>query len=272
MPEVCSPTLRRRELGGRLRGLRLQQGLTIDRVAERLLCSPSKVSRMETGERGAKSRDVRNLCRIYSVMAVAQAARLMDLAKEARQHARWQSHELHCFATHVCLKQAAASLCYCQPTIVPALSQTTGYLLQVWVVIDEAVLHRVVGAPAVMGAQLRNLVEVDRKPNVTFRVLPFAAGAHPVMDTTFTILEFSGVAPTVVYVEGLMGWLYIERGNEVTRYKQVLERLHTFALSPQESIELISEIRTQDNGALVSLPSRLKKMRTRPRGWGSTTT
>ena len=68
MPEVRSPTLRSaRELGALLRALRLEHGLTVDQVAELLLCSPSKVSRMETGQRGATARDIRDLCGIYGV-------------------------------------------------------------------------------------------------------------------------------------------------------------------------------------------------------------
>lgn len=285
MPEVRSPTLRRRELGARLRALRLQRGMTVDHVAELLLCSPSKVSRMETGQRGATLRDVRDLCRIYELTDQSQVEHLMDLVREGKQQAWWQSHELDYFATYVGLEQAATTLAYYQSTIVPGLLQTVEYAqamyeaslpaeftperaeelievrlrrqqvltreppLQLTAVCDEAVLHRVVGGPAVMAAQLRHLIEAAKRPNVTFRVIPYGAGAHPAMDNMFTILEFSGVAPAVVYVEGLMGWLYIERENEVTRYKQVFEYLHNFALSPQETIELVSEIGSRYNGA-----------------------
>jgi transcriptional regulator with XRE-family HTH domain len=65
MPEVWNPTVRRRELGALLRALRQEQGMAVEQVAGELLCSPSKVSRMETGQRGAALRDVRDLCGIY---------------------------------------------------------------------------------------------------------------------------------------------------------------------------------------------------------------
>jgi transcriptional regulator with XRE-family HTH domain len=259
--------------------------MTVEQVAELLMCSSSKVSRMETGHRGATPRDVRDLCRIYDVTDPSQVQRLMDLAKEGKQQAWWQSHELDYFATYVGLEQAATTLIYYQSTIVPGLLQTVEYAqamykaslpaeftperadelikvrlrrqqvltreppLQLWAVCDEAVLHRVVGGPPVMASQLRHLIRAANIPNVTFQVIPYEAGAHPAMDNTFTILEFSGVAPTVVYVEGLMGWLYIERENEVTRYKRVFEHLQNFALSPQETIELVSEIGSRYNGA-----------------------
>ena len=285
MPEVRSPTLRRRELGILLRSRRLELGLTVEQVAERLLCSPSKVSRMETGQRGATQRDVRDLCDMYGIASAGERERLMTLAREGKQQAWWQSHELDYFATYVDLEQAATTLSSYQSTIIPGLLQTVEYAramyaaglpaeitperadelidvrlrrqqvldreppLQLRAVFDEAVLRRVVGGPAVMGAQLHHLKEAANMPNVTLQVIPYGAGAHPAMDNMFTILEFAPVAPAVVYVEGLMGWLYIEREHEVTRYMQVFEHLRKLALDPQETIELLSEVGSQYTGA-----------------------
>ena len=283
MPEVRSPTLRRRELGARLRTLRLDRGMTVEQVADRLLCSPSKVSRMETGQRGATLRDVRDLCELYGVTDKVQVGQMMDLVREGKQQGWWQSHNLD-FAMYVGLEQAATTLSYYQSTTVPGLLQTVEYAramyeaslpaeftperagelidvrlrrqqvlsrqppLQLRAVLDEAVLRRVVGGPAVMGAQLRHLKDVATTSNVTLQVIPYGAGAHPAMDNMFTILEFSEVSP-VVYVEGLMGWLYIEREHEVARYKEVLEYLLSYALNPHDTIELVSEIGSQYNGA-----------------------
>jgi transcriptional regulator with XRE-family HTH domain len=304
VPEVRSPTLRRRELGVRLRSMRLHHGLTVEQVAEQLLCSPSKVSRMETGQRAATLRDVRDLCRIYGVTDQAEVTRLMELAREGKQQAWWQPYDLDYFATYVDLEQAASGLSYYHTTVVPGLLQTVDYaramfawslptgqparhyaehhldrrdnlleytperrdqLIDVRVrrqrqlltrdpapdlvaVLDEAVLHRVVGGPAIMGAQLRHLVEASAMSNLALQVVPFGAGAHPAMDNIFTLLEFGGTAPSVVYVEGLMGWLYLEREQEVARYGQVLEHLRNIALSPEETIKLIKEISVRYDG------------------------
>src|SRR6201996_3785408 len=89
-----SPTVRRRELGALLRALRNERGLTVDQVATALLCSPSKVSRMETGQRGATARDVRDLCDLYQLTDPAQLDRLAQLATEGKQQGWWQSYEL----------------------------------------------------------------------------------------------------------------------------------------------------------------------------------
>jgi len=275
--EVRSPTLRRRELGALLRALRLEQGLTVDQVATRLLCSASKVSRMETGQRGATARDVRDLCDLYGVTDPDERARMSKLAAEGKQQGWWQSYELDYFATFVGLEEAATAMKMYQSTTIPGLLQTPDYVramsgvlvpevsaeradelvevkrrrqrrlsgelpLPLSVVLDEAVLHRAVGGPAAMGAQLARLIETTKIYNVTIQVIPYSAGAHAAMDSTFTIMEFADPVPGVVYVEGLVGWIYIERPQDVTRYEQVFDRLRESALSPKDSIELIAEV------------------------------
>src|ERR1700681_2101686 len=77
VPEVRSPTVRRRELGALLRKLRTEKGLTVEQAAERLLFSMSKLSRMETGHGVATARDIRDLCALYGVTDDAEREHLM---------------------------------------------------------------------------------------------------------------------------------------------------------------------------------------------------
>src|ERR1700724_3238315 len=105
VPETRSPALQRRELGALLRALRNEKGLTVEQVAASLLCSPSKVSRMETGQ-GATARDIRDLCTLYDVTDEAERDRMMTLAREGRGPARWQRYEL-AYATYAELEQEA---------------------------------------------------------------------------------------------------------------------------------------------------------------------
>jgi hypothetical protein len=107
---------------------------------------------------------------------------------------------------------------------------------------DEAVLHRVVGGPAVMSAQLRHLVNMTELPNATIQVIPYDAGAHPALESTFYILDFGEAVPSVIYVEGLVGWIYFERTEDIDRYRRVFERLNGIALSPEESIKVMTKI------------------------------
>jgi hypothetical protein len=250
---------------------------------------------METGQRGATLRDIRDLCRIYGLNDAVQIEHLTGLVREAKQQAWWQSYDLDVYATYVGLEQAATTLCYYQSTIVPGLLQTAGYAramhegsmpgeftqervdefievrirrqqvltrdppMQLRVVLDEAVLYRVVGGPDVMAAQLRHLTAIANQPNVALQVIPFSVGAHPAMENMFNIIEFGDVAPRVVYVEGLMGWLFLERENDVARYTRVFDYLCDIALDPQETIELVSEVGARYNSASKSALENTRK-------------
>jgi transcriptional regulator with XRE-family HTH domain len=281
-----SPTVRRRELGALLRALRTERGMTVEQVAAELLCSPSKVSRMETGQRGATARDVRDLCDLYEVTDPDERARMARLAAEGKQQGWWQSYELDYFATYVGLEEDATATKNFQSTTVPGLLQTADYAramhesgvpeftperieqfvqarlkrqqsltkdspLQLWAILDEPVLHRLVGGFRVMRDQLQQMVDAAQLPNVTIQVIPFSAGAHPAMESSFDILEFGASTPSLVYVEGLIGNMYLERAQDLQRYEEVFERLCDIALSPQESIELISGTAAQYNNAAV---------------------
>ena len=87
-----NPTARQRELGTRLRGLRAEHNMTVEQVADRLLCSATKISRLETGARRPSLRDVRDLCELYQLDRPA-SAELMSLAREAREPAWWDRYE-----------------------------------------------------------------------------------------------------------------------------------------------------------------------------------
>ena len=107
VPEVRSPTVRRRELGALLRKLRLEKGLTVEQAADQLMFSMSKLSRMETGHGAATARDIRDLCDLYDVTDEAERQRLTTLAREGKQQAWWQPYGLD-FETYVGLEADAA--------------------------------------------------------------------------------------------------------------------------------------------------------------------
>jgi transcriptional regulator with XRE-family HTH domain len=275
MARAPSPTLRRRELAARLRDLRVQNGLTAEEVAARMLVSPAKISRIETAARGVSLRDVRDLCEIYSVDK-GERDHLATLVREAKQPSWWQRYDLP-YATFVGLESAAATILDYESSVIPGLLQTEDYaravtegilydfapelirqrvevrvtrqrLLtqesppQLWTVIDEAALHRVVGGPGVMRAQLEALAERSALPNVTVQVVPFEAGAHPGINSTFIVLHLEEEVSDVVYIEGLVGNLYQESPSDLARYRRVFDQLRAIALSPKESVLRISAL------------------------------
>lgn len=93
MPAPVSPTERRRELGSRLRSLRSDAGLTAEQVAEWLGVDPSKISRLETGQRGAAETDIARLCDLYQVDA-QDRSHLAALAADGKKRAWWQRPSL----------------------------------------------------------------------------------------------------------------------------------------------------------------------------------
>ena len=273
-----SPTLRRRELANRLRELRKQAGLTVDDAARELLCSPPKISRIETGTRSASLRDVRDLCVLYRVND-AERTRLMTIAREAKQQGWWNKFDDLAIDSLIGLEIEAKRISSYESCIVPWAFQTEEYARVViqgilpriedrildervtarmtrqellrspnppdlWSLIDESALRRVVGDGRVMQEQLSRILEIAAAPNITMQVVPFEAGAHPGLDNTFTLLEFdSSVQSPVAYVENLAGTFYLERESEIMRYREVLEHLRACALSPANSAKYVQEIR-----------------------------
>jgi transcriptional regulator with XRE-family HTH domain len=275
LPEVRSPALSRRELGALLRALRYQKGLTVEQVADRLLCSPSKVSRMETGQGGATARDVRDLCDLYHVTGQAERDQMMTLAREGKRPARWQRYDLG-YTTYAELEEEALAISAFQSSVVHGLLHTADYAranhessmprldpdvinLQIEaklarqriltranppsfaVVLDEAALHRLVGGRQVMAAQLTKILDMSALPNVKVQILPFALGAHPALESNFTILQLPDGAPGVVFVEGMIGSTYLDRPDDLKRYHDVFTKLQSIALNPQESADLIAK-------------------------------
>lgn len=274
----ASPTLRQRELGLRLRKLRTGLGMTVEEVADKLLCSPAKVSRMETAARRPWPRDVRDLCALYGVDE-ADAAELMQLARQAQEQGWWTKYEDLNLSPYIGLEQEASSItCYCM-YYVPALLQTEDYARAIIkailpgiepnvleqrvearlrrqqllerenppryrVLLDEAVLHREVGSAALMAAQLARIVELVHVGKATVQVIPFDVGAYPASDCAFVLLEFAEpVLPPVVYVEGLTTSQYHERPADLAQYREAVEYQRDFALSPRDSVQLLEDMR-----------------------------
>ncbi|MDH2428069.1 helix-turn-helix transcriptional regulator [Sphaerisporangium sp. TRM90804] len=273
----ANPTLRRRQLATRLRELRKVAGLSIEEAANRLECSPAKISRIETAHRGVIPRDVRDLCHIYGV-GQADAEALMTMAREARRPGWWQQYEDLDLDPYIGLEGEASSITMYETTTIPSLLQTEDYAREVIrgclprikqevleervdarlkrqrllmqseppqcaVLLDESVLHRHVGGRAVMGAALERVVELSALAHVTVQVIPFTVGAHIGFDSMFIMLEFpDNMVPDTVYVESLMGDFYLEKPRELERFREVITHLRAVALDQPGSVALIGEM------------------------------
>ena len=272
----ASPTVRRRELGARLRALRTGAGMTVDDVAGRMEVSPAKISRIETGARGVSVADVRFLCELYQV-STEERDRLLNLSRESRRRSWWQEYGLpDAVATYVGLEDAARSIHQYETSLVPGLLQVESYaraltsgilpdldpdsveqLVQArltrqallsgddppeyWAVLDEAALHRVIGGPKIMREQLTALIERSRPRNVTVQVIPLEAGAHPGLDSAFELLQLAEVSD-VVHVEGLIGSFFLQSPADLTRYRRAFDQLRAIAMSPRDTRDRIAAV------------------------------
>jgi transcriptional regulator with XRE-family HTH domain len=120
----ANPTVLQRELGIRLRELRTGLGLTVEQVGAQLLCSATKISRIETGARRTSLRDVRDLCHVYGV---DDPSLLMDLARQAREPGWWSRFGDLGFNPHIGLEQDAVAMTSHSMCCVPSLLQTAEY-------------------------------------------------------------------------------------------------------------------------------------------------
>ena len=280
MAVLPSPTVRRKRLGIELRRLREQARLSCETVGQRLDCSGTRISRLETGRISVRPGDVRELLAVYGVTG-DRADTLVELAREARRKGWW-----HRFGPvtpswlepYLGLEAEAARLRDFQSMVLPGLLQTEDYARailraapgagpgddvdqqvalrmerqtvldgsappELCLVLSEGALRVEVGGPGVMRAQLGRLAEVAGRGTVTLQVLPAGAAAHVHPISPFTILDFADPAdPPVVYTEHLTGSLVLEDPDEVRLYRMVFDRLRAEALDPGQSIDLIARL------------------------------
>jgi transcriptional regulator with XRE-family HTH domain len=279
MAPSSSPTVRRRRLATELHRLRQASKMTIEQVAEVLEWSTGKVSKIENARVSVMPRDVRRLLDTYGIAEGEERDLLLTLSRESRERGWWQQYGEAVpdwFATYVGLEAEASAISAYRAEIVPGLLQTQRYAAamhraelmnateeeierhvtvrmerqarlsqpdapQFWVVLNEAVIRRIIGERAIMREQLMKLVEAASAPNITLQVLPFSAGAHASMDSAFSIVSFD--PPTdadVVYFEHPTCSLYLERPDEVARYRLAYEHLRAVSLSLDESRRMIA--------------------------------
>lgn len=278
---IYAPTIRRRRLGSALRRLREEAGLTTTEVGERLSWSHSKISRIETSKTPVTTADVAALLAHYEI-ASDESEVLLKLAREAKQRGWWHSYSEvlpEWFESFLGFEAEACRISTFEPQVIPGLLQTEQYAtaalgahplrttpdemersvalrwarqarltgdgepLQLDAVIGEGALRQRIGGLDVMREQLQRLSTFGELPNVTLRVLPFAAGAHPALNGAFVVLEFPAPDdPRIVYIDNLSSSLYLEHIREVGLYRLAYQQLQAEALQPDESAKLIINI------------------------------
>lgn len=270
------PTVRLRRLSGELARLRRESGFAREEAARRLGLAPSTLYRIEAGHTRPQARTMRDLLDLYRVEGPERDA-LVALARDASRRGWWRAYDDLLPGPYVGLEAEASSVRNHEPLLVPGLLQTEEYAravvgaalvrdpaeierrtaarmerqrrlsgqdaLELWAVLDEAVLRRPVGGPPVMAEQLRRLRETALQPNVTVQVLPFDSGAYLGMGNSLAILAFPDPGDAdVVLLENMSGELYLEDPADIRRYVQVFDHLRAAALGPEKSMEIIISV------------------------------
>lgn len=121
--------------------------------------------------------------------------------------------------------------------------------LELHAVLDEAVIRRVVGGPEVMVDQLRHLLAVGKRDNVTIQVVPFGAGSYGTMSSAFIILGYIDLEDLpLVYIDFPGGGALVENAEEIQRFEDMFTEVTEIALTPTKSAQLIkSQIRALEN-------------------------
>jgi transcriptional regulator with XRE-family HTH domain len=278
---VGGPTVLRILLGAQLRRLREAKRITLEDAGRVIRASHSKISRLETGRVGFKDRDISDLLTFYGVNNEAERTALRSLAQRANAPGWWHDYSdvlPAWFEAYVGLEEVATQVRAYEVQFVPGLLQSEDYaravtLLghsdelprdierrvrlrmarqavldkpdppNVWAVVDEAVLRRPAGSPAVMHGQLKHLLDMAQRPNITIQVMPFQAGGHSAAGGPFSILRFAEPdLPDVVYLEQLTSALYLDKPEVVDSYLKVMERVCMEAATPADSLDAIAAI------------------------------
>lgn len=264
--------------------LRKEKALTQEQVAAELEWSPSKLIRVEGGRSSITKVDLDALLTRYGVTSESIRERLQAQNRGARERGWWDKYRddiRPTYLDYVGFEAGASFIRQFQSGFVPGLLQTPQYAEAVTVnsvdavrvksavglrlerqaelakrqdrprqyyVLDESVIRRHVGIskdPAIMPDQLREIAARAAEDDlVTVRIMPFTAGAHRGLSGPFTLLEFEGELPDVLYIDaGRVEFAtMVQGGDQVAEYRDDFEILLGDALRADESIELIRSV------------------------------
>ncbi|MEU8201963.1 helix-turn-helix transcriptional regulator [Streptosporangium sp. NPDC049046] len=272
-----SPTVRRRQLSAELIKLRKAAGLTAEEVVRHLAWSPGKLTYME-GNRWVRPdlANIRALLDLYGVADKAMRDAVLTLARQAREKGWWSKYSDVFRGSLAGFEAAATDIRAYQALFIPGLLQVPDYMTAIfrggrvvdetlitrrvearlarqeilrqdnppnlWVIIDEAALRKVVGSPEIMVRQLEHVIELSARDRITVQVLPDAAGAHAAMEGSFMILDFKKGDGSIVYVETAISDLYLETTEELHSYTLIFDHARASALSAEVSAAHLTKL------------------------------
>jgi len=270
------PTVLRILLGSHLRRLRESRGITARQAAAKIRASESKISRLELGRNAIREIDVLDLLTLYGVDA-REREQLLTLAEQSNRPGWWHRYNdilPDWFQAYVGMEEAATSIRIYEPQFIPGLLQTQQYAaavlavgdiplneterhvilrkerqrrftegrLKLWAIVEETALRRPIGGKEILREQLRYLISLSSRQNLTLQIVPFGMGGHAA-PSGFTILRFNEPdLPDVAYLEHLTSALYFDKRFDVDRYLLAMERLSIISANPSETPGILTTI------------------------------
>jgi transcriptional regulator with XRE-family HTH domain len=275
--ENPNPSVRSRQVANLLRQLREEAGLTGADVAKQLAMSPSKISRIETGNRLLSIDIVATLLGLYKVPE-RQREQILDQVRRSAERGWWESQGLglpDLWKALIDFESRATRIHNYEALFIPGLLQTAEYTeaiiksinkalteteltnlvasrmarqavlrrqeLQFLAVIDEGVLRRPMAERGIMRRQLRHLVDSGERSNVTVRVVPLQAGPHVGLRGGFAVMDFAE-EPSLAFFENQPVGMFLDEKEDVAAYRSALGNILNVAIEPTESVELITTI------------------------------
>jgi transcriptional regulator with XRE-family HTH domain len=279
---TSAPTVLRMILGKRLQELRQGAGVSLEDAAKALHVKPLTIRRLEKAEVALKTLYVEKLLQTYGA-AQQEIDEFITLAERANEPGWWHAYRAvlpEWFSAYVSLETGAKTLRTYEPHYVTGLLQTYEYahavlcggfpndsdadlerrvdlrlrrqsLLErpdaptLWVVMEETVLHRVVGGAEVMREQIDRLLEVSELDHVSVDVVPFAAGAHVGACAPFTYFRFEErELPDIVYSEILSASVYLDQRSDVSAHLEAHNRM-SLLTSSADSKAILNRMRKE---------------------------
>ncbi|MFJ9629004.1 helix-turn-helix domain-containing protein [Streptomyces sp. NPDC101175] len=273
-------TIRSRRLGSDLRQLRNKAQLTALQVGNELGFSQAKVSRIEKGEVRVARTDLKAMLALYGITDDAQVSAFIEAAKDAKSQGWWIAYEDALpreYRDYIALEGTATSMRTFEDMIVPGLMQTPAYMEQIitagpavlpaghvdslikvrqerqtifdnepppklWAIVAEGAIRQVVGGYNVMLDQLDHMAKLTERSNITLQVLPFEAGAHAGVQSSFVLFDFPGTDPSIACVANLTGTLFMDQPGQLEAFSDAFDNLRASALSPADSLTRIHTV------------------------------
>lgn len=265
-----------------LRKLRVAAGLTQSQVAQAVGMSATKIGRQEKANTGIYQHDLHKLLDLYRVID-QHRVEILDMARHAEERGWLYVHGgkklPEDWQTWIDFETEADTIYNYEPLMIPGLLQTPDYAraiiqatglglseaeihglvisrmarqellsrenpVKLHAIIDERVLSCQFSGTEALLRQLRHLLKVVARPNITIQVVPTDVGLHPGFNGSFVVLNYDH-EPSLVWLENKISSIFLDEEEQIKIYTRTWDELCALAYSVEKSVDSISAIATQ---------------------------